>query len=79
MTEGSANYYYRLKLNFSTKVFGIFKQTVIFDFGTKPLLAKVLVYIFLVYLKHGIFIDNVLLLAIYDDIICCLFILLICK
>jgi len=40
MTEGSANYYYRLKLNFSTKVFGIFKQTVIFDFGTKPLLAK---------------------------------------
>ncbi len=38
-------YNYRLKLNFATKVFGAFKQTLIFDFGTKqPLLAKVRIY-----------------------------------
>ena len=37
----TTNYHYRLKLNFETQVFGAFKQTLIFDFGTKPLLAKV--------------------------------------
>ena len=45
MKAGVSAYNYRLKLNFATKVFGAFKQTLIFDFGTKPLLAKVRIYI----------------------------------
>jgi hypothetical protein len=32
---------YSLKLKFTTRVFGIFNQTLLLDFGTKPLLAKV--------------------------------------
>ena len=39
--DKSINYQYRIKLKFSTKVFGSFKQSLIFDFGTKPLLHKV--------------------------------------
>ena len=39
--DKSINYQYRIKLKFSTKVFGSFKQSLIFDFGTKPLLYKV--------------------------------------
>jgi hypothetical protein len=34
-------YVYSMKLHFHTKVFGTFKQTVLFDFGSQPLLAKV--------------------------------------
>jgi hypothetical protein len=32
---------YSLKLKFTTRVFGIFNQTLLLDFGIKPLLAKV--------------------------------------
>ena len=39
--DKSTNYQYRIKLKFSTKVFGSFKQSLILDFGTKPLLYKV--------------------------------------
>jgi len=38
--DKSTNYQYRIKLKFSTKVFGSFKQSLILDFGTKPLLYK---------------------------------------
>ena len=40
-SDKSISYQYRIKLKFSTKVFGSFKQSLIFDFGTKPLLYKV--------------------------------------
>jgi hypothetical protein len=40
-TNGSARYMYSLKLKFTTRVFGIFNQTLLLDFGIKPLLAKV--------------------------------------
>ena len=32
---------YSLKLKFHTNIFGTFKQTIIFDFGQRPLLSKV--------------------------------------
>ena len=37
----SKTYYYTLKLKFHSKIFGTFKQTVVFDFGERPLLSKV--------------------------------------
>ena len=38
--ESKTNYY-TLKLKFHSKIFGTFKQTVVFDFGERPLLSKV--------------------------------------
>ena len=40
-SDKSSSYQYRIKLKFATKVFGSFKQSLIFDFGSKPLLFKV--------------------------------------
>ena len=35
-------YKYSFKLKFHTKIFGTFKQTLVLDFGVRPLLSKVL-------------------------------------
>ena len=35
------SYSYSLQLKFHTNIFGTFKQTIIFDFGERPLLSKV--------------------------------------
>ena len=35
------SYSYSLQLKFHTNIFGTFKQTLIFDFGHRPLLSKV--------------------------------------
>ena len=40
-TETKKTFNYSLKINFHTNIFGKFKQTVVFDFGTRPLLSKV--------------------------------------
>ena len=34
-------YKYSFKLKFHTKIFGTFKQTLVLDFGVRPLLSKV--------------------------------------
>ena len=34
-------YKYTMKLKFHTKIFGTFKQTIVFDFGKRPFLSKV--------------------------------------
>ena len=34
-------YHYFMKLKFHSQIFGTFKQTVVFDFGERPLLSKV--------------------------------------
>ena len=34
-------YKYTMKLKFHTKIFGTFKQTIVFDFGERPFLSKV--------------------------------------
>eukprot|EP00090_Calanus_glacialis_P043171 TRINITY_DN7638_c0_g1_i1.p1 TRINITY_DN7638_c0_g1~~TRINITY_DN7638_c0_g1_i1.p1 ORF type:complete len:1395 (-),score=231.54 TRINITY_DN7638_c0_g1_i1:680-4864(-) len=39
----SKTYYYTLKLKFHSKIFGTFKQTVVFDFGERPLLSKTVI------------------------------------
>ena len=36
-------YKYTFKLKFHTKIFGTFKQTLVLDFGVRPLLSKVIV------------------------------------
>jgi len=36
-------YSYNLKLKFHSKIFGTFKQTVLFDFGERPLLSKTVI------------------------------------
>ena len=35
------SYSYTMQLKFYTNIFGTFKQTIIFDFGQRPLLSKV--------------------------------------
>ena len=35
------SYHYFMKLKFHSQIFGTFKQTVVFDFGERPLLSKV--------------------------------------
>ena len=37
-------YKYSFKLKFHTKIFGTFKQTLVLDFGVRPLLSKVLLW-----------------------------------
>ena len=39
--ETEKEYSYTVKINFHADIFGTFKQTVVFDFGTRPLLSKV--------------------------------------
>ena len=39
--EDSQQFSYSLKIKFHANIFGTFKQTVVFDFGVRPLLAKV--------------------------------------
>ena len=40
--SGKAGFSYTLKIKFHTSIFGTFKQTVVFDFGERPLLSKVI-------------------------------------
>ena len=40
-SEDSQQFSYSLKIKFHANIFGTFKQTVVFDFGVRPLLAKV--------------------------------------
>ena len=40
-------YKYSFKLKFHTKIFGTFKQTLVLDFGVRPLVSKVLDKIYL--------------------------------
>jgi len=42
-TETKKTFNYSLKIKFHTNIFGKFKQTVVFDFGTRPLLSKTLI------------------------------------
>ena len=39
--EEKTGFCYTLKIKFHTSIFGTFKQTVVFDFGERPLLSKV--------------------------------------
>ena len=56
-------YYYTIKLKFHSKIFGTFKQTVVFDFGERPLLSKVLDHIYyILYQNNHITLFRLLLL-----------------
>jgi len=43
LASGKAGFSYTLKIKFHTSIFGTFKQTVVFDFGERPLLSKTLI------------------------------------
>ena len=38
--NGLDNCYYKVAVSFSTEIFGTFRQTVVFDFGSEPVLMK---------------------------------------